>query len=205
MIQELIDFLIPYIETWGYLFIFLVSFLENSVFFGLIIPGQTIMIVGGFYAAQGALNIYQVMIITFLGGVLGGQVGYFLGREGRKRLIKKYEEKLHINLHLREVEQFFKKHGHKTVFLARAITFLRAIAPFVAGSLKMPYKSFLIWDVLGAAIWSIIIPLIGFYFGQHWEIISDNLDLFSFLLIIIIIIWIWLKKKGSNEFFKRNT
>jgi membrane protein DedA with SNARE-associated domain len=204
MTQRLIDFLIPYIETWGYLFIFLGAFLENSIFLGLIIPGETIMILGGFYAAQKALNIYQVIIISFVGGVLGGQAGYFLGLEGRKVFIKKYEKRFNIDLRFAQVEQFFKNHGPKTILFSRATAFLRAIAPFVAGSSKMPYKSFLFWDVLGAAIWSVTIPLVGYYFGQNWEVIIDNLGDFGLLLLLIIIIIIWInaKKKGINELLK---
>ncbi|HBG82038.1 TPA: hypothetical protein DDW69_04370 [candidate division CPR2 bacterium] len=196
-----------YIETYGYLAVFLLALLENSIFLGLVIPGETFVILAGFYAAQGRLSLTLVIFLALLGGILGGQLGYLLGREGEKRLLYKYKDHLNINEKYKAVKKFMKMHGNKTIFFARFTAFLRAIAPFVAGTLKMPYLKFTFWDVLGAFVWSITIPILGYYFGQNYKVLHQYLGDVGVILIVVLVILVWinLRRKAVDEDFERNS
>jgi membrane protein DedA with SNARE-associated domain len=209
---KLVDWLVPFFANYGYLIIFAGVFLENSAGLGLVIPGETILILGSFFAARGSLNIVAVIVIAFVGAVLGDNLGYYIGRKGGRRLILKYGKYIFVNRHrLAHVDRYFKQHGGKTIFIARFTSFLRALAAMVAGSAKMPYRQFFFYDLAGAFIWSIVISLLGFFLGGKWDLIEKiirRMGYAAFALIIIVIAGVYIfrwrqgrKKVGLDEDF----
>jgi membrane protein DedA with SNARE-associated domain len=209
---KLVDWLVPFFASYGYLIIFAGVFLENSAGLGLIIPGETILIVGSFFAARGSLNIVAVIAIAFVGAVLGDNLGYYIGLKGGRRFLLKYGKYIFVNRHrLAHVDRYFKQHGGKTIFIARFTSFLRALAAIVAGSAKMPYTKFFLYDLAGAFIWSIVISLLGFFLGGKWDLIEKiirRMGYAAFALIIIIIAGVYIfrwqqgrKKAGLDEDF----
>ncbi len=204
-LSNLVDVLAPFFASYGYLLLFLGVFLENSAGLGLIVPGETILILGSFFAARGSLNIVTVIVIAFVGAVLGDNLGYYIGRRGGRRLLLKYGKYVFVNRHrLAHVDRYFKKHGGKTIFIARFTSFLRALAAIVAGSAKMPYKQFFFYDITGALLWSIVISLLGYFLGGNWDLIDKIIKrmgyaAFALIIIVIVAVYVFRWREGRKE------
>ncbi len=158
---------------WGYLIIFLAAFLESSAFLGLLVPGESVVILSGFLASQGYLEIGDCIWVIALGAVLGDSVGYSLGKAlGRRYFERHHRLFLLKERHIHKVDEYFERHGGKTIFFGRFIGILRAMAPFVAGMSRMPYGRFFIYNASGGILWSATFTLLGYFFGQSWQLIE---------------------------------
>lgn len=177
LIENLVHWVTPVFGDWGLVIIFLATFLETSAFLGLLVPGETLVILGGILANpafrkafSGAENvkisIIQVILVATVGVIAGDQAGYALGRFGGERLARRWKRLLKPE-RLAKVEQYYRKHGGKTVFLGRFTPFLRSLGALVAGISKMSYLRFTLWDMLGAILWGIAVPLVGYIFGRY--------------------------------------
>ncbi len=186
--EEIVKFLSPYFKNYGYYLVFLFTFLENSAFLGLVAPGETVIVIASFFAAQGHLEISYIILLAFFGAVFGDNVGYLIGRKGGRPLIDKFGYWLISPRKLKWAEKYFKIHGAITIFIARFTSFLRALAPLVAGISGMEYKKFLLYDFLGAVIWSIIIPLLGYFFGANWKLVKKIINRVGLGVIVLLII-----------------
>lgn len=196
------EWISPHLSHWGYYFIFLMTFLETSVFVGLIVPGETTVILAGFFAASGILRLPDVIWWGSLGAFLGDITGYLIGRYGGIKLALKFGK--FIFLREREIEKvkwYFQRHGGKTIFFGRFTSFLRAFAPFVAGMIKMKVSRFLFYDMLGAICWAGFFASAGFFFEEGWERVErwvGRTGLIALgLAVIIILIHRRLLKKRS--------
>lgn len=189
--DELVRFLAPYVQAYGYILVFLGVFLENSAFLGLIVPGETILILAAFYAARGDLDIGVVIVIAFVGAVLGDNAGYLIGRRGGRPFFKKYGKYFFVSeRRMLAVERYFEKHGGKTIFIARFTSFLRALVAVAAGISRMDYRQFFLYDLAGAAIWAVVIGLLGYFVGDNWPWLAriiDRIGLGLFALILLAI------------------
>jgi membrane protein DedA with SNARE-associated domain len=129
------------------------------------------MVFAGFLTSAGVLELPQTVIAAFVGAVIGDSVGYELGRHlGRPWLLHHGARIGFRHRALERLEDLFARHGGKTVVIARFIGILRALAPFVAGSSRMPYRSFLVFNVIGAALWAIAFVSLGYLLGESWRI-----------------------------------
>jgi membrane protein DedA with SNARE-associated domain/membrane-associated phospholipid phosphatase len=160
---------------WTYALVAVFAFLETGAFVGLVIPGETALLVGGVIAGQGRISILAIIAIAWAAAVAGDAASFFLGRRlGRQFLVrhgnrfKITEERLH------QVEGFFDRHGGPTILIGRFVSIVRAIAPFIAGSSKMSYARFLPYDVIGAGLWATALLLLGYVF---WHSLSTALDI----------------------------
>lgn len=156
---------------WGYLIIFLSAFLESSAFVGLIIPGETIVVISGFLAYHGYLNIWDCVLIAAAGAVMGDSVGYALGGHIGKGYFKTHKSLFVIkDYHIEKTYGYFRKHGPSTVFFGRYISFFRLFVPFVAGMSEMPYGRFLLYNAAGGITWAFLFTLLGYFFGESWQL-----------------------------------
>jgi len=136
---------------WAYAVIFLAATLEASAFLGLFVPGETLTISAGFLASAGALDLGPTIVAAALGAAVGDSIGYEMGRRLGRPWLVRYGERLGFSgERLARLEALFARHGGRTIVLARFIGFLRALAPFVAGAAHMSYRSFLLYNVIGA-------------------------------------------------------
>ena len=179
----------------GYWAVFFVSFLESFAFVGAFIPGALFVVLMGALAAKGFY--LPVILIGFAapGAILGDILSYYLGRRGTKLFGE--ENKILKLSHLEQGENFFKKHGNKSVFLGRFIGLVRAIIPFVAGLFKMEKKKFFFWDILSGLAWAIVYIYLGFFFGQAWKIIEIWTNRIGYFLVILSLFFFlfWLLKR----------
>ena len=134
MIEKLFS-TIGLLGHWGYLIIFIAAFLESSAFMGLLVPGESVVVLSGFLASQGYLEIGDLLWVVSFGAVLGDSVGYSLGKAIGRGYFKRHKRLLFLKeKHFQKVDIYFEQHGGKTIFFGRFIGFLRAMAPFAAGT-----------------------------------------------------------------------
>lgn len=199
MARKIIEFLMPYFSNYGYYLVFFGVFLENSALLGLLVPGETLLIVASFYAARHSLRLEYIILLAFLGAVLGDNLGYFIGLRGGRPFLKKYQRYFFVSeKRLRAVERYYKNHGGKTVFIARFTSFLRALAAITAGVSRMDYKKFVLYDFLGALIWAPVISILGYFLGYNWpllEKIINRIGLGVFLILVLIIIGVYVYRR----------
>ncbi len=202
MQDRILEFLAPYLSQYGYPTLFLLTFLETSAFLGLVAPGETIIVLCGFYAYRGVLNPWAVGAFAVLGAVAGDQVGYLLGRKFGHGLIDRFGKYVFFDSkRLRATERYYEKHGGKTVFFGRFMSFLRSFGPAVAGISHMPYKEFLPWSLASCIVWGAAFTLIGYFFGASWSVIEEYLGwggAVAFVLGILVVLW-FLHRKREGE------
>ena len=202
MIQTLLHKIIL-LGNWEYLIIFLAIFLESSAFLGLILPGETMLVLAGFLSSQGYLKLGDCVWIVMLAAILGDSLGYFFGSTIGQHYFEKHKRLLFLKRkHIRKTNVYFQRHGGKTVFFSRFISILREAAPFAAGIAEMPYRKFFLYNAPGGILWTLVFLLLGYYFGQSWQLIEKWLGragLFLVLLALTIVLFVYLYRLISRN------
>ena len=158
------------IEAWGYLGIFLFVFVGNL---GFPVPEESVVLAAGFLAGRDILSLKWVMLVAFVSAVVGDNFGYWLGRTGGRQVLVRFRNPTsRLHRHHQQFKAFFKKHGNKTVFLARFVAGLRFVAGPMAGVCGMPFWQFFGWNVLGAIVWCTVVAYLGFVLGDQWEVVA---------------------------------
>ena len=155
--------LTTFIQAIGYLGIFAIAFAESGLFIGFFLPGDTLLFTSGFLASQGLLHYWPLLGLTFLAAVLGDSFGYAFGRKVGPAIFKKEDSIIFHKSHLERAENFYKKHGGKTIILARFMPVVRTFAPILAGVGKMRYGSFLFYNLVGGGVWSASLKKLVFF------------------------------------------
>ena len=159
---------------WTYLLAGLLAFLETGAFVGLVVPGETFVIVAGAVAGQGATDIYITIAIVWFAAWAGDTTSFFIGRRLGRGFILRHGPKLRITPErFEQVEGYFRSHGGKTILIGRFIGLVRALAPFVAGSSGMRYRAFVPYSVLGTGLWAAGFSVLGYLGSQSIEQIAD--------------------------------
>jgi membrane-associated protein len=172
------------ITTFGLVGIIIIIFLESGIFFGFFFPGDSLLFTAGFLASQGFLPIAVLTIGVFVAAVLGDSVGYWFGRKTGPKLFTKDDSFFFKKKYAVQAENFYEKHGKKTIILARFMPIVRTFAPIVAGVGSMKYKTFLTYNVVGGFIWSVGMTLAGYFLGK----IVPHADRYMLPIILVIIV-----------------
>jgi len=165
--------------TLSYLLLFAVIFIETGLVFVPFLPGDSLLFAAGAISAISSLNIYTLIIILFVAAFLGDTTNYFIGKLLGNKLSAKVNQE-----YLSRTQEFYKKYGGITIFLARFIPIIRTFAPFVAGLGKMDYKKFIIYNATGGLVWVLLFTLSGYFLGNIPQI-KEN---FSIIVVIIILL-----------------
>lgn len=161
----LIDYLLNWLGIYVYFGLFFIIFAETGLAVGFFLPGDSLLVVSGLFAAAGKLNVSLVMLAFFLGSVIGDNTGYWTGRAMGKTLFNRESSRIFKPSRVEKAKQFFDKYGVKTVVLARFVPIVRTFAPLVVGATEMPYYKFFIFSVLGGALWISSMVLAGYFLG----------------------------------------
>ena len=154
------------IKTAGLLGIFLVLFAESGLFFGFFLPGDSLLFTAGVLASQGLLDYPTLCVVAFMGAVLGVAVGYWFGAKVGEALFKKEDSLLFKKHHLVSAQKFYEKNGSKTIVFARFIPFVRTFVPIIAGTVKMRYRTFLLFNIIGGFLWTVGLISLGYFLGN---------------------------------------
>jgi membrane protein DedA with SNARE-associated domain/membrane-associated phospholipid phosphatase len=156
--------------AWTYLLVGALCFLDSGAFVGLLIPGETAIVVGGFVAGQGKIDVILLIAIAWTAAVAGDLVSFALGRRlGREFLVEHGPRVQITEARIEQVERFYDRHGGKAVFLGRWVGLVRAVSPFLAGSSGMPLRRFVPYDVLAAGGMVTLFALLGFVFWHSLD------------------------------------
>lgn len=176
--------LVTIIQTAGYLGVFAIVFAESGLFFGFFLPGDSLLFTAGFLASQGFFNIAILATGCFIAAVVGDSVGYWMGRKYGKKFFSKEDSLFFHKDHLVRANTFYKKHGGKTIIIARFMPFIRSFAPIVAGIGDMTYSSFIFFNIIGGLLWAVGLTTIGFFLGSA----IPDIDKYLFPIIGLIVI-----------------
>jgi membrane-associated protein len=173
----------------GILIVAAIVFAESGLLIGFFLPGDTLLFGAGLIASQGSIPIVPLVLATVLAAILGDNVGYSIGRRAGPRLFKKQDSLLFHHEHIKRAEEFYEKHGGKTIILARFTPVVRTFAPVVAGVGKMPRKRFMMFNVIGGALWGAGITLLGYHLGSRIPGLDNYIE---YVLIGVVLLTIGL-------------
>jgi membrane-associated protein len=179
--------LLSIIKQGSYFLVWAIIFAESGLLIGFFLPGDSLLFLAGFAASQGYMNIWVLILGCFAAAVIGDNVGYSTGSRFGRRLFRKEESWLFRKENLVKAQQFYEKHGRKTIILARFLPIVRTFAPIVAGIGSMNYRVFFTYNLIGGAIWTIGLTLLGFELGKSIPAsVMEKYLIFIVLLIIFI-------------------
>jgi membrane-associated protein len=179
-------------------------FAETGLMIGFFLPGDSLLVTAGVFAAAGQLNIWTLNALLIVAAIAGDTVGYWFGRRVGPALFKRPKSLLFNPDHLRRAHDFYQKHGGKTIIIARFIPVIRTFAPIVAGMGEMEYRRFLSFNVFGGLFWVISMTGIGYFLGkipgvrEHIEVVIIIVVFLSILPGIIAFAREWMKKRRSG-------
>jgi undecaprenyl-diphosphatase len=175
MIERLIEDIAAGLGEWAYLLVAFMAMAETAAFVGFVAPGEFTIIFGGVLAGEGTLSIQLLIGIAWASCVAGDAIGFFLGRRLGRRFALDHGPKVRLTEErFLKVEDFFKRHGGKTIFIGRWLGLVRPLMPFTAGASGMSYRRFLPYDVLGAGLWAATWALLGYIFWQSFEQVAST-------------------------------
>ncbi|MFF3512619.1 DedA family protein [Streptomyces sp. NPDC002573] len=174
----------PVLDHWGYPAVAGLVFLED---FGVPVPGETILIVAAVYAGAGRLNLILVAVIAFVAAVAGDNVGYAIGRFGGHRMVERYGRYVLLTpARVAKAEAFFARHGSKIVAVARFVEGLRQANGIIAGLAEMPWRRFLLFNALGAALWVGVWVTFGALAGSHLETLYPAIARYELYFLVAL-------------------
>jgi membrane protein DedA with SNARE-associated domain len=187
MITELVARLGGLYEQYGYLIVFLGALGENTAVVGLILPGGTLALLGAFYARAGTLNIGWVILVAWLGTVLGYHVDYLIGRFLLGRYAPAWSasrigRRLRLAGRLRLGQRMLRKYGGRTIFVSHAIGQLRSFVALSAGMTRMRYRNFLGYELISALFWTGGYCLLGYFLGAQFDALQGAIEHWGIVL-----------------------
>ncbi len=168
----------------SYAILFGIIFAETGFVFTPFLPGDSLLFAGGAFAALGSFNLVLLLLILWLAAFLGDTANYWIGHFFGQKIIDNPKIPFINQEHINRTQEFYRKHGGKTIFLARFIPIIRTFAPFVAGVGKMDYLKFVSYNIAGGFSWVFAFTLLGYFFGNIPQVKHN----FSIVVIAIIFI-----------------
>jgi membrane protein DedA with SNARE-associated domain len=185
--HSILDFLRNAVVQYGYWAVGAALLAENA---GIPVPGETILLLACFltYSEQN-LRLPWIILVGTIAATLGDNLGFAAGYYGGRPLLARYQTLFKIqNRTLERGEELFARYGAVTVFFARFVFGLRIIAGPLAGVLRMPWRKFMVFNFLGAALWVSVIAGAGYLFGQHWERLQQDVKRIDVAIVILLLV-----------------
>ncbi len=186
MLEFIAHYIIQFIETTGYVGIFVLMTLESAL---IPIPSEITMPFSGFLASKGILSVWPIIIVGTLANLAGSLLAYWIGYILEETiligLIKKYGKFVLVTEHdYQRANKWFAKYGDKIIFISRLLPGIRTVISLPAGMFEMDIKKFIIYTTIGCFIWSILLTYIGYYLGENWMSLEGVYRKFEVLIVI---------------------
>jgi len=176
--------LVSLVQFVGYPGLFAAVFFESGVFFGFFLPGSSMLFTAGLLASQGIFNVWILIPLLTLAAILGDNAGYWFGAKVGVRLFLRPDSRFFHKRHLDQAKIFYEKHGILAIVLARFLPVVRTFTPIVAGVVRMRYRTFLTYNILGALAWGSGVTFLGYILGE--KVPGTEKYLTPIIIVIII-------------------
>ena len=199
MTHHIFELLRGALVHYGYWAVAALLLLEGA---GLPLPGETILLLASFLAySEHELQLPWVIVVGTVASTLGGEIGFALGQRGGRPLIERYRHVFSIRAETVERgDRLFERYGAAAVFLGRFLFGMRVLASLLAGALHMPWRKFVLFNFLGAAVWVSAICGAGYLFGGHWGRLAHDLrrvDLLVGIVVVVAGLWLWWRSRNK--------
>jgi membrane-associated protein len=186
------------IRLVGLIGLIAIVFAETGLMVGFFLPGDSLLITAGLFAARGDLDIVTLNVSLILAAIIGDATGYWIGRRAGQALYSRPNSFLFRRDHLIKTHEFYERHGGKTIIIARFMPFARTFAPVVAGVAEMTYRDFAMYNIVGGFLWVLSMTLTGYYLGMAVPNIEDQIHKVVAVVIFLSLlpaIIAWLRAK----------
>jgi membrane-associated protein len=193
------------IRIGGLVGIVLIVFAETGLMVGFFLPGDSLLVTAGLFAARGDLDIVWLNLLVMAAAILGDATGYWIGLRAGEALYSRPKSLLFRREHLIRTHEFYERHGGKTIVIARFVPIIRTFAPVVAGAAKMTYRSFAVYNIAGGIGWVASMTLTGYFLGLAIPDLETRIHLVVAVVIFLsllpaVIAWLreWRKARGTR-------
>ncbi len=202
----LLDFANDWVKKGGLVVLGLIVFAESGLLVGFFLPGDSLLFFAGFLASSAGGHVLKgglpaVAAVAFAGAVLGDQVGYLFGKKVGPSLFDRPKSRLFNPANIAKAQHFFEKHGPKTIVMARFVPIVRTFAPIVAGVGTMKYRTFVIYNLVGGALWGIGVTTLGYFLGEI-DFIKNNIEIAAIVIVAVslapIAIEFWRHRRAAS-------
>lgn len=173
------------LRTGGYAVITAIVFIETGLLIGFFLPGDSLLLTAGVLAASGLFDVWILMPLLIVAAVAGDTLGYWIGAKTGPALFNREDSRFFSKKNILAAQEFYTKHGGKTVVIARFVPIVRTFAPVVAGAAQMKYNQFLLYNVMGAVVWVVSMVLGGYLLGNLIPDLEKNLHYGIFAAIVL--------------------
>ena len=173
------------IRWGGTALVCLIVFVETGLFVGFFLPGDSLLVTAGVFAAAGHLDLAALLGLVSLSAFVGDQLGYLIGHHAGEALYRRDDSFLFKKKHLQRAHDFYEKYGGKTVILARYVPIVRTFAPAVAGAAAMRYRRYVSYSIIGGPLWVGSMVLTGYFLGSAVPDVNQNIH-----LVIIAVVFV---------------
>jgi membrane-associated protein len=180
-----------WLESGGLLLLAAIVFAESGLLIGFFLPGDSLLFIAGFLASSAGGEVLPplpiVALVTFVAAVAGDQVGYLFGRRVGPGLFDRDESRLFNPRNVQKAQDFFDRHGAKTIVMARFVPVVRTFAPIVAGVGRMNYRTFVTFNIVGGILWGVGVTTLGYFLGEvSW--IESNIEIALIVIVLISVL-----------------
>src|SRR5260221_13882008 len=180
------EWLADLFARYGSAVVFAGVFLENT---GLPVPGETALLAGAALARFGRLSLWRVIVTAIVAAILGDNLGFFIGRRGGRWLLERHGGRLGLTTaRLADFDRFFDRYGDKTVFAARFITGLRVVGAVLAGASGLRWRTFLVYNASGAAVWCSAVAAAGYALANSWDTLERWIGRTGVVGLVIVVV-----------------
>ena len=189
------------IRLVGLLGLILIVFAETGLLIGFFLPGDSLLITAGLFAARGDFDIVTLNVTLIAAAIIGDATGYWIGKRTGEALYSRPDSFFFRRDHLRITHEFYERHGGKTIVIARFMPIVRTFAPMVAGVAQMGYRQFAIYNVVGGILWVVSMLLGGYYLGRAVPDIEQNIHYVVAVVIFLSLLppgiaWLRVRLRG---------
>ena len=173
------------IEWGGTVMVCVIVFVETGMFVGFFLPGDSLLVTAGVFAASGQLKLAWLLSLVTLCAIAGDQLGYAIGRRAGDALYRRQDSRFFKHRHVQEAHEFYERYGGKTVIMARFIPIIRTFCPPVAGAARMSYARYLIYDIFGGILWVWGMVLVGYTLGRSVPHVEKRIH---YVIAVVIVL-----------------
>ncbi len=176
------------VQAGGYIGLAIIVFAETGLMIGFFLPGDSLLVTAGLFAAKGDLNIVVLNVLLISMAIIGDATGYYIGHKLGPALFRKEDSLFFKKKHLLATQEFYERHGGKTIIIARFVPIIRTFAPVVAGMGKMSYRRFALFNVVGGIGWVFSMTMTGYALLKLFPEAEKHIHIIILVVIFLSIL-----------------